>query len=157
MIERDELRRRCIAATAETIACARRFIVEPLPDLARYDLWLVPIWSADGKPEYDPELAALWQRSQDGKLAGLLLERFIDEIWHGGKAPEWIDLAITDEDGKYTYVEARMSRRLVPWFTDPAPFNVRGPYIPPRMSGGDRIVGRWSLHDPELALCRCFR
>jgi hypothetical protein len=127
MIERDELRRRCIAATAETLALAPDSILESPPDAARFDLWLIPDWDVEDRPRYAPEFASLWSRADDGMLSGLTLDELIAEIWHAGRAPEWIDLSFLDQDGTSNFVEARCSRRLVAHFSDPAPFNVRGP------------------------------
>ena len=116
MIERAELERRCVTATADA--------------------------NDSGRPIGAPELAALWDRPHDGLL------------------PEWF-IDVIDEDGKSTYVQARISRTLASFFADPAPFNVRGPYIPRRLSRrhGDRwpYPEKWSLHDPELRACRCYR
>jgi hypothetical protein len=139
MIARAELARRLDLATAETIRYAREFVVESLPDRALYTLKLKPTWLEGGAPIYDPEFASYWQRATDGTLAGQSAEQLIAELWHDGRAPEWVDLCVIDVDDASTHIEAMFSRtltdRLRPVYPGDRyhaviPFQIRGPYMP---------------------------
>jgi hypothetical protein len=140
MITRDELARRLRLATAETIKCARTFVIEPLPDRAIFHPRLVPNWDDDDRPVFDPAFTSYWERSDDGMLANLSDVQLVDELWHEGRAPEWVDLSVIDVDDRATHLEARFSRTLARYFdfpeprtiyTEVCPFQIKGPPMPP--------------------------
>ena len=139
---------------------ATQSLLDELPPLHRFDLWLVPHWTDDSQPRFAPEFAGLWARSDLGRITGLTAEEVIAEISHSGRAPEWIDLCVVDEDGHYTYLEARFSRTLANSFAPPlGPFQVRGPYLPHSFatftpqSNRAPIPLKFSLHDVECGWC----
>jgi hypothetical protein len=148
VLSRDQFGRNLADATRTAIEIARTWVLDELPDAARYDLWLV-LGDERDVPRFDPELASL----VGARPAGLTGEQVIAALWHEGRAPEWIDISVVDVAEGCTYLELRLSRHLSSerrplWYVQDGvpPFHTCGPYMP-RDRSDERFFLRQSDHD----------
>ncbi len=147
-MERDEFRRRFVAAYERARDFAREYIEEPLPDAVRFRVELnasydghagddVKLYPEDSAPERHAELSDV-----DAETA-------FAEVYREGRVPEWINLSVADTTDEHTIVELTVCGR----FTDDdarlyhqeegrPPFHVLGPTLPPKHEDGVRF----SLH-----------
>jgi len=150
MITRADFVQRLISASSKTTAIALDYLSDVLPSSLLFDLCLVPTWTDTDQPCFAPEFAAFWNGSDRGKRPGLSLDEVVSELWQAGRAPEWVDLGVVDEDGQHTYIEARFSRTLISDFPmGLAPFQTRGPYLPQSHSEtfiAGNPISKFSLH-----------
>lgn len=158
-MERELFASRLREAAVAARDFARKYIEEPLPDPTLFRLRLNN--SYDGNPRVGdehvfPEDSAL-ERAEKLKLC--TEELVIDELWRGGRVPEWIDVAVIGENGAATLLQLMCCGRftadeslLYHLREGRSPFHVTGPALPVRYTDGQKfsIYDRaecWSLDD----------
>lgn len=147
-MERDEFRRRFVAAYERARDFARAYIEEPLPDAVRFRVELNASYDghADETVKLYPEDSAPERRAE---LADVDAETAFATLYRDGRVPEWINLSVEDATDAHTIVELTVCGR----FTDDdarlyhqqeslPPFHVLGPALPPEYEEGVRF----SLH-----------
>ncbi|MEQ8277009.1 MAG: hypothetical protein RMA76_27580 [Deltaproteobacteria bacterium] len=147
-MERDEFRRRFVAAYTRARDFAREYIEEPLPDAVRFRVELNASYDghADETVRLYPEDSAPERRAE---LADVDAETAFAALYRDGRIPEWINVSVEDATDAHTIVELTVCGR----FTDDdarlyhqqegrPPFHVLGPALPPEYEEGVRF----SLH-----------
>jgi hypothetical protein len=140
----EEFARRLHEATVRALACARELVVNEVPDEHRFDIVIKPHGPWEEGAPVDPPLMELWRRSRRGGVRELTASEVVAGLWHQGRVPEWIDIALSaielPHDDRWrvvSFVELRCSRSVVGdeqlWYAADGlpPFHVLGPELPP--------------------------
>lgn len=140
----DRASRRCREFAAE-------FVTDHLPVALRFDL-------CDGRlggpsPEQCIEYGSQILPALD--FQGASAADVVTALWADGWVPAWVNLSVYAADAEFTRVETTVSRQLVdpsifrqPLWGPNAPFEVRGPSLPPNWVSVAES-GRFQLNWPS--------
>lgn len=147
-ISRDAFEKNLISATQCALEFARTLVENTLPDNIRYVV--NPAASYDKTALEDNEdiyIDASTDRT--GELYDT--SEVVELLWRNGKVPEWINMFVESEDGKYTSIKLDCCGRYT---SDKkniyharegrAPYHVLGPPVPPGFElgkGGKYLLG----------------
>jgi hypothetical protein len=113
---------------------AAEFVTDHLPAALRFDL-------RDGRlsgPPVEQCVQHGWRMLPPLDFQGASAAQVAAALWADGWVPAWVNLSVYAVDAEFTRVETTVSRQLVdpaifrqPLWGPNAPFEVRGPSLPP--------------------------
>jgi hypothetical protein len=139
-------------AAQHAVRFARRYVRETLPDDIVFIVYPNQSYDEDPEPPGD-EILYPGDSLPEGQYHGpCSLERVVTFLWRDGRVPEWINVAVNDENDCHTIVALGCCGRftadaglLYYRSSDVSPFVVKSPVLPWH-SGYLDATGRFSLH-----------
>ncbi len=136
LMDRDTLADHLRYAYCVTVDLARPFVVQTLPEQVHFLLY--PNQSYDGNPlTDDEETFPAESLPRDQYLGPLTEEEVLVWLWRDGKVPEWVNISVTAQDERFTYIALRCCGRfsakeekLSHWRDGHSPFHILGPARP---------------------------
>ena len=102
-MEREKFANNLRDAVEHTVRFARDLVVQVLPEPTA--LRVYANCSYDGNPLVGDEVVFPEESQPQGVFCGpWSIEQAVDFLWRNGRVPEWVDVAVEDEDEKTTYV-----------------------------------------------------
>jgi len=143
-ISRERFSTNLVLATQHALEFARTLVFNELPDAIRYVVYLGA--SFDDYALTDDEKTFSEDYTERTRLYSDSSD-VVSLLWRDGKVPEWIDVTVVSEDGKYTNIKLDCCGRYSANAADiyhahegQAPFHVLGPSAPPEYGLGEEGI-----------------
>jgi hypothetical protein len=138
-MDRDEFLAQLARASERCREFTTRFVTDVLPGACAY--WVVLNCSYDGDLGPDEVVFPDDVEKHGSRVGPLDAEGVVSLLWRNRMVPEWIDISVWEADLHTTRFEltccgrfTSQSQLLYYHWTDSAPFGIKGPAYPPRLS-----------------------
>jgi hypothetical protein len=137
-MDRATFENRLRSAAEKTVLFAQEHVWQTLHDDIVF--LICPNQSYDGNPQIGDEEVFPKESLPEGQCHGPWgFKEVIDFLWRNGKVPEWINIAVTSEDGQRTVVALRCCGRFTAqeellyhrYIGGVPPFSIKSANLPP--------------------------
>ena len=138
-MDRELFLDRLLRASVRCREFTTKFVIDSLP--GAYAFWVELNCSHDADLGPDEVVFPDDVETYGSRVGPLVAEGVVSLLWRDRMVPEWIDMNVIEADEHTTYLELTCcgrftSRAEILWYvwTDFAPFGIKGPAYPPRLS-----------------------
>lgn len=153
-MDREQFAKNLREAVEHAVKFARDHVIQALPDVTA--LRVYANCSFDGNPLFGDEVVFPEDSQPQGVFRGpWSIDEAVRFLWRDGRVPEWVDVAVEDEDGHTTFVGLTCCGRFTADETslyhrngEIAPFHVVSPPIEPDAWDLDtnKMTRKYDLH-----------